>query len=78
MRGLVPMTIAVTALIALCIWGTVPIFAVLGAFWTAAYIVLLLAGWFVLEIATGVMLFTYGRFVPVIRNRPDKRSKEIL
>ena len=78
MRGMIPLVVAVTALITLFIGATVPIFAAFGAFWTGLYIVLLLVGWLALEIAAGVLFFTYASFVPINRNKRDKRAKEIL
>jgi hypothetical protein len=78
MRGLIPFVLAITALISLSVWGVHPIFVRFGSFWTGLYVVFLLVGWFALEIATGVILFTHARFTPINWKRRGKRTKEIL
>jgi hypothetical protein len=78
MRGLIPLVLAIIGFVSLCVWSVQPFFAAFGAFWTGVYILLLLAFWLFLEIATGVILFTHATFTPYRRRRRSRQPDRIV
>lgn len=72
MRGLVPLTLGILALVAALGAGLMWVQASLGGAWMGACVVLLLAAGLALDIALSVILFTNATFTPI--NKAKRRQ----